>query len=163
MEHTQGRILSFLQLETKKESSFLLCFSVSIFGVRPVLYITFREMSQLSRYFTGNAILWLEQLTSLAASHFHSTAGSAAKEAFCVTWWNEGKRRLCKDFSVCSLLTLSLERTQSSLLGLRAAGVPSNLKGISTGHMLHHTVGTWATHGLRSLTVGWVPALLLEF
>ena len=39
------------------------CFSVSIFQVRPVLYITFREMSQLSRCFTGNAFLWLEQLT----------------------------------------------------------------------------------------------------
>ena len=64
------------------------------------------------------------------------------------------ERRLCKDFSVYSLLILSLERTQSSLLGLRAARVPSNLKGVATGHMLHHTVGTWATHGSRSLTVG---------
>ena len=52
------------------------------------------------------------------------------------------KRRICKDFSVYSLLILPLESTQSSLLGLRAAGVPSNLKSITTGHMLHHTTGT---------------------
>lgn len=64
---------------------------------------------------------------------------------------NLAKRRMCKDFSVYSLLILLVESTQSSLLGLRAAEAHPSLESIATGHVLHCTVGPWATCGMRGL------------
>ena len=65
---------------------------------------------------------------------------------------NMAKRRMCKDFSVYSLLILLEESTQSSLLGLRAAEAHPSLDSIATGHVLPRTVDPWATHEPWGLT-----------
>ena len=84
-KHREGFVF-LLQLETKKDafsSLFLRIVHVFIFQVRPVLF-DIRGNESIIHVFHGTYTFWLEQLTSLAASHCHSTAGSGGRHAFCV-------------------------------------------------------------------------------